>query len=188
MQDHNLFTIFTSRLNKSKLNYIVTGSVAGIVYGEPRLTHDVDIIIYLKEQNIIKLISQFPENDFYMPPFEVIKSELIRNNRGHFNIIHHATGFKADIYLIGNDSLHLLAFKNKKEFKTGGEIVYFAPPEYVILRKLEFYEEGKSEKHIRDIKSILANCPINININFIINNIKSKVMNKLFMSFLEDSH
>jgi hypothetical protein len=30
-----------------------------------------------------------------------------------------------------------------------------APPEYVILRKLEFYREGGSEKHLRDIRSML---------------------------------
>jgi len=32
----------------------------------------------------------------------------------------------------------------------------FAPPEYVIVRKLEFYREGGSEKHLRDIRSMLA--------------------------------
>jgi hypothetical protein len=31
-----------------------------------------------------------------------------------------------------------------------------APPEYVVLRKLAFYREGGSEKHLRDIRGILA--------------------------------
>lgn len=31
-----------------------------------------------------------------------------------------------------------------------------APVEYVILRKLDYYREGKSEKHIRDIQGILS--------------------------------
>ena len=34
-----------------------------------------------------------------------------------------------------------------------------APPEYVILRKLEFYREGGSEKHLRDIRSMLDASP-----------------------------
>ncbi len=34
--------------------------------------------------------------------------------------------------------------------------VRFASPEYVILRKLEYYREGGSEKHLRDIEGILA--------------------------------
>ena len=31
-----------------------------------------------------------------------------------------------------------------------------APPEYVIVRKLEYYREGRSDKHLRDIRFILA--------------------------------
>ena len=34
--------------------------------------------------------------------------------------------------------------------------VHVAPPEYVVLRKLAFYREGGSEKHLRDIRGILA--------------------------------
>ncbi|MEI6424562.1 MAG: hypothetical protein WCP55_20260, partial [Lentisphaerota bacterium] len=33
---------------------------------------------------------------------------------------------------------------------------FFAPPEYVVIRKLEYYKEGGAEKHIRDIKGILS--------------------------------
>ena len=36
-----------------------------------------------------------------------------------------------------------------------GEQIWLAPPEYVILRKLEFYREGGSDKHLRDIAGIL---------------------------------
>ena len=31
-----------------------------------------------------------------------------------------------------------------------------APPEYVILRKLEYHRKGGSEKHLRDIRAMLA--------------------------------
>jgi hypothetical protein len=37
-----------------------------------------------------------------------------------------------------------------------GESIAVAPPEYVIVRKLEYYREGGSEKHLRDIRSMLA--------------------------------
>jgi len=47
MQDHNLFGIYLNILNKNQIQYFVTGSVASIVYGEPRLTHDIDLIIFL---------------------------------------------------------------------------------------------------------------------------------------------
>ena len=37
-----------------------------------------------------------------------------------------------------------------------GELIVIAPPEYVIVRKLEYFREGHSEKHLRDIRAMLA--------------------------------
>ncbi len=37
-----------------------------------------------------------------------------------------------------------------------GETIMLAPPEYVIVRKLEYFREGGSEKHLRDIRAMLA--------------------------------
>lgn len=33
---------------------------------------------------------------------------------------------------------------------------WVAPPEYVILRKLEYLREGAQDKHVRDIRFMLA--------------------------------
>jgi hypothetical protein len=45
MHEANLFLMFTQRLNALGVAYMVSGSVAVIIYGEPRLTHDVDLIV-----------------------------------------------------------------------------------------------------------------------------------------------
>jgi len=66
------------------------------------------------------------------------------------------TGFKADIYLKGKDELHQWALSERRLLKIGGDSVWVAPPEYVILRKLEYYREGGSDKHLRDIEGMLA--------------------------------
>jgi hypothetical protein len=135
---------------------MTTGSVAGIVYGEPRLTHDIDIVLKIFGDHASQICKIFPPDEFYCPPEEVIRTESCRESRGNFNIIHHETGFKADIYLIGKDPLHLWAFAKRRKIEINGEPVFFAPPEYVVIRKLEYYKEGGAEKHIRDIKGILS--------------------------------
>ena len=155
MPEHNLFKIFTSRLNRLGIRYIVTGAVASIIYGEPRLTHDIDLVMELSIENSEKIAEAFPSEEFYCPPVEIIKLEVMRPLRGHFNIIHHETGFKADVYLLGEDELHHWAMSNRRELDIEGETIWFAPPEYVILRKLEYYREGKSEKHLRDIAGMI---------------------------------
>jgi len=89
MQEPNLFAIYTDVLARINVEYFIFGSVAAIVYGEPRLTHDIDIIISLHEDDINKFINSFPSNLFYCPPEEIIKNEIKRTSRGHFNLIHY---------------------------------------------------------------------------------------------------
>jgi len=55
MPEPNLFKIFTVRLNKMGIRYMVTGAVAAIIYGEPRLTHDIDLVIELKMDEVKKI-------------------------------------------------------------------------------------------------------------------------------------
>ncbi|HEY0192525.1 MAG TPA: hypothetical protein VGC42_15505 [Kofleriaceae bacterium] len=80
--------------------------------------------------------------------------EVRRGQRGHCNLIHHDTGFKADIY-IAFDELHRWALAHRRSFVAGGIQLSVAPIEYVILRKLEYFREGQSEKHLRDIRGML---------------------------------
>jgi hypothetical protein len=145
--------MFTQRLNTLGVAYMVSGSVAVIIYGEPRLTHGVDLIVVLDREHIPRLTELFPPAEFYCLPAEVIAVEARREQRRHFNIIHHETGFKADLYLSGQDPLHAWGLARHLELE--GHVVVVAPPEYVILRKLEYYREGGSEKHLRDIRSML---------------------------------
>ena len=156
MQSPEPFRIFTRKLHGLGLRYMVSGSVAAIYYGEPRMTNDVDIIVFLKREDAGRLEEAFPGDQFYCPPREVIEIELAREQRGHFNLIHHDTGFKADIYLMGRDELHGWGMARVQVADLDGESVVFAPPEYVIIRKLQFFQEGGSGKHLRDINRMLV--------------------------------
>lgn len=163
MPEANLFLMFTQRLNALGVAYMVSGSVAVIIYGEPRLTHDVDLIVVLDWNHVGRLPDMFPPGEFYCPPAEVIAVEASREQRGHFNIIHHETGFKADFYLSGRDPLHAWGLARAREIEVEGQVLVVAPPEYVILRKLEYFREGGSEKHLRDVRSMLDTSPQAIN-------------------------
>lgn len=156
MPEAELCLLFVRPLNRLGVRYIVSGSVAAILYGEPRLTHDVDFVVFLREGDIQPLSEAFPSPEFYLPPAEVIAVEIAREQRGHFNLIHADTGFKADFYTSGRDELHAWAFRNARRLEFRNEPITVAPPEYVILRKLEYFREGGSDKHLRDIRSMLA--------------------------------
>ena len=44
---------------------MVTGSVAVIVYGDPRMTHDIDLVVEISRKQIPAIIDAFPEEEFY---------------------------------------------------------------------------------------------------------------------------
>ena len=66
---------FLEPIARLGLPYCVTGSVAASVYGEPRLTADIDIVLLLGIQDIAALRSTFPDVAYYVPPDE---SEVAR--------------------------------------------------------------------------------------------------------------
>lgn len=154
------FAPFLDRLERLARPYCITGSVAASVYGEPRLTADIDVILLLRLQDIASLRSAFSDADYYVPPEETMNEAVARSARGMFNLIHHKSQFEADIYIASDDPLHAWALEHRRRIDLGGSGAWIAPPEYVILRKLEFLRESGSDKHLRDIRFILAATPV----------------------------
>lgn len=156
MPEAEPFLHFTRKLEKLRLRFMVSGSIAATYYGEPRMTNDVDIVLVLPREDVTRFAAAFPLDQFYRPPAEVIRLEQAREERGHLNLIHHETGFRADLYLARQDDLHKWGLDHVRVVSFGTDRIPLAPPEYVILRKLQFFREGKSQKHLRDIQRMLV--------------------------------
>ena len=148
-------SLFVERLEAIGAPYMITGATAAILYGQPRVTNDLDVVLSLDDRARHALLKAFPEAEFYVPPESVIQTEQARPQRGHFNLIHLESGYKADIYLTGSDPLHAWAMPLRHRLHWGNNLeISVAPPEYVVLRKLEYYREGRSAKHPADIRAI----------------------------------
>lgn len=95
-----------------------------------------------------------------LAPFLHPLERLGLRSRGAFNLIHHASQFKADVYLAARDPLHAWALEHRRRISLESGGAWIAPPEYVIVRKLEYLREGGSDKHLRDIRFMIAATPI----------------------------
>jgi hypothetical protein len=146
----------TSRLERAGIDYCIVGGLASIAYGRPRLTLDADLVVAINTGQVASLIEAFPAEDFYLPPVEVLQAESQRDSRGHFNIIHQHSALRADCYLPGRSELARWELTHRQRLPLGSREAWFAPPESVILHKLIFHREGGSEKHLEDIRGILA--------------------------------
>ncbi len=90
-----------------------------------------------------------------MPPREALEAEAGRPSGGHCNVSHHDTALRADVYLAGNEPLQRWGLERARPYDVDGEAVRFAPVEYVIVNKLSYFAMGASERHLRDIASML---------------------------------
>ena len=153
MTDPDLIGLFIEPLEQLGIPYMVTGGVASVIYGDPRFTRDVDVVLQLAGADVRRLAAMFAAGDFYVPPLEVLEEEASRG--GHFNLIHRDTALRADIYLVGGDRLHRWALERRGRVLVGTISIWVAPIEYVILRKLEYFVASGSDRHLRDVAMML---------------------------------
>lgn len=157
-----VFSEVLKRLADLRVDYMVVGSIASVVYGEPRLTKDMDLVVDIDPQVIRSLNKAFPSDQYYCPPLEVLQDENIR--RGQFNLIHQQSGLKID-FIFRKNSPHAIAeFERRRHIELWpGLKVFIASPEDIIIKKLDYYREGNSPKHLSDIKGILSGTDIDQN-------------------------
>jgi len=154
--DPDFIGLFIEPLETQGLSYMITGGVASVIYGDPRFTRDIDIVLELPESGIEGLAQAFSSPDFFLPPVETLREEALRPRHGHFTIIHRGTALRADVYLLGDDPLHAWAFGRRVRIPLDASIaIWLAPVEYVIVRKLEYYAISGSDRHLRDISMML---------------------------------
>lgn len=152
-------------LERLGIPYLVTGSIAAMAYGEPRLTNDIDIVAGITEKQIPPLVAAFPAEDYY------ISADMIREavrQRGQFNIIHPTSGLKIDVIIRRDTAFDHSRFQRVRRIHPAPSYeANFAAPEDVIIKKMEYYSEGGSEKHMRDITGMLLTSPGEIDRDYI---------------------
>ncbi len=109
-------SLFVQRLEALGAPCMATGATAAIVYGQPRVTNDLDVVLSLNDPQRTALLQAFPESEYYVPAESVIRAEQARAQRGHFSLIHLESGYKADLYLAGADPLHAWALPLRQRY------------------------------------------------------------------------
>ena len=136
------------------IEYFITGGMAVSVWGRPRSTLDIDIIIKIPESKVNLLVKAFKKiSEAGYADEKMAKGAIC--NKGEFNFIDGDSGLKVDFWVAKNNERSLLEFKNKKPKNFAGQNIYFSSPEDLILNKLLWRKQGGREKHIEGAKSIM---------------------------------
>ena len=141
-------------LEKLGIDYFVTGGMAVSVWGRPRSTFDIDIVVKLINPQIAPLSKALRKiSEFGYISEETAKGAIER--KGEFNFIDPETGVKVDFWVTKNDEISSVEFSRREIKKLNEKKIYFISPEDLILSKLIWYKQAESSKHLEDIGSIL---------------------------------
>jgi hypothetical protein len=142
-----------ARLNDLDIAWVIGGSIASSVHGEPRATQDVDIVAALRAHHV-KQFAKALARDYYVDA-EAMRAAV--KESGTFNAIHFASAIKADFFVAGDDAFEAERLTIRLRVETPGGVLYVDTAEHTILRKLEWYRRGGevSDRQWRDVLAIV---------------------------------
>lgn len=153
MEQSDLLRCAADTLERLGLVYFVTGSTASIMYGEVRFTNDIDIVVDLPASKAKLFCAAFPGPEFYVSEPAVLDAIRLRHQ---FNVLHPRSGLKIDVIIASESEFDQSRIKRRRMIQAlPDKQLVFAAPEDVILKKLAYFKEGGSEKHLRDIAGML---------------------------------
>jgi hypothetical protein len=139
------------------VRYLVGGSLASSLHGIPRATHDVDLVVDLRDDHVLPFVRAL-EGTFYVDEDRVRKSV---RRRSSFNVIHLQTMLKIDIFLLKDDPASEREMARRESYRVSDEPrqdLFVASAEDTILRKLLWSRLGGSisDRQWQDVLGILA--------------------------------
>ena len=139
LQPERLIRKVIQTLEDADIEYMVTGSVASSLQGEPRSTHDIDLIVALRESAAQKLVEAFPLPDFYLSEPSILDA------------INTGEGDKIDFWMLTDEPFDQSRFSRKYAEDVMGFSIQISSPEDTILAKLRWAQlSGGSEKQFAD--------------------------------------
>ncbi len=140
------------RLERETIDYMLTGSVAMNYYAEPRMTRDIDLVIALGPGDARRVRLLF-EPDYYVPDDDLDRA---LKTAGMFNLVHMESVVKVDIIVRKDEPYRRGEFARRMPVELPGFRVWIVSKEDLILSKLCWAKDSRSELQLRDVRNLLA--------------------------------
>jgi hypothetical protein len=152
MSQSELLKKTLAALESANVPYMLTGSFASSMQGEPRLTHDIDLVVVITPATARSLLAAFPAPDYYLDE-RAIAEAIARKSQ--FNLLDVVGGDKVDFWLLTDDPFDQSRFARRYIEKFEGQSLHVSRPEDTILMKLRWARmSGGSEKQFGDARSV----------------------------------
>lgn len=147
--------VIVAELGQSEIPHMLAGSFASTFHGEPRTTHDIDLVVDPSREALMRFVSGLDRTRFYASPEAASEAW---DARSQFNVVLLESGWKVDLILRKDRPFSRAEFARRRAVSIAGVEVFIATAEDTIIAKLEWARAGESERQLRDVVGILAAC------------------------------
>jgi hypothetical protein len=140
------------KLDQGGIGYMLTGSMAMNYYAQPRMTRDIDVVVAVGPNDVERMTSLF-EPEYYL------SKESMREAIAHesaFNLIHHESVIKVDIIVRKQSEYRRVEFECRQKVSILDFTTYIVSKEDLIISKLWWAKDSRSELQLGDVKNLLA--------------------------------
>lgn len=128
--------------------------MALVHYAMPRTTVDIDLVVNILPENLDQFIAEF-KTDYYIP---LASAQTAVRQKRMFNVLNEQTVFKIDCIVLKENEFEISAFARRKKVDYSGDFdVWIISKEDLILSKLNWARNTKSERQLLDVASIIRN-------------------------------
>jgi hypothetical protein len=139
-------------LDRLSIGYMVGGSTASSVYGEPRTTRDVDIVVEVDATTLRSLFESFDPSTVYID--RPLTAEDVSPGQ-MFNLIDLVGGWKVDLVVRKDRPFSEVEFGRRRPVELFGQLVMMATAEDVLLAKLEWAATSGSDRQLDDARGMV---------------------------------
>jgi hypothetical protein len=149
--------LLASILDRLYIAYAIGGAVASTLLGEPRATHDLDVVAAVGPATIEPLLAALEDSGFYVPRSAALNAVAAKRS---FSVVHQDTSMKVDIFVAGRTPLDEEELQRRQPVTVSADAsrtLYVAAPEDLVLQKLLWYREGGnvSDRQWCDVLGVL---------------------------------
>lgn len=147
---------FCRRIESADVPYVIGGSIASSIWGNPRATNDVDVEVWLSLGDGAKLIEAFRDR-YLISESEIRDAQQYRGPFPVFQILDQEEILKFDCFIMQSGTLDRELFDASELIDVRGFNVRIASAEHIVLQKLRWFESGNrvSERQWRDMVSVV---------------------------------
>lgn len=141
----------TRKFAHGNIDYMLTGSLAMNYYAQPRMTRDIDVVVAVGQQDA-NTISELFNVDYYLALESIVRAIA---HESVFNLIHLETVIKVDCIVRKSSSYRQLEFERRSLITIQDFTTWIVSKEDLIISKLEWARDSRSELQFRDVRNLL---------------------------------